>query len=75
MSFTLFSTQTCAFCTQVEKYLTYKNHTYKKIDVTDDFDKRVELQNKYGAMTVPVLVRDDGEFMVGFSPQRIAALV
>ena len=75
MKFTLFTTQSCAFCHQVKQYLAKFNREYETIDITDDFEKRLELQHKYMATSVPVLVREDGEFMVGFNAPKLMSMV
>lgn len=75
MKFTLFTTNTCSFCPMVKQILDKFDRDYSVIDVTDDYEKRLELQKKYFATSVPVLVREDGEFMVGFSQPKMFALV
>ena len=75
MTFKLFTSQTCAYCPKVKQYLDKKNAEYTVHDITDDYEARVELQKKYGAMTVPVLVREDGEFMIGLNIAKMAKLV
>lgn len=75
MRFTLFTTNTCSFCPTVKQYLAKFNREYDTVDVTDDYEKRLELQNKYMATSVPVLVREDGEFMVGFNSAKLLSMV
>ena len=75
MSFTLYTTTTCGFCNQLKKVLGMKNAKYETVDITDDYEKRLELQKKYGAVTVPILVREDGEFVVGYNLQKTMSLL
>ena len=75
MGFTLFTTQTCAFCSQLKKLLGAKSIQYETIDVTDNLEKRIELQKKYNATTVPILVREDGEYMVGLNMPKFFSLI
>jgi glutaredoxin len=75
MKFKLYTTKTCAYCPQVKKLLGAKNKEFETIDVTDSYEQRLELQQKYNAMTVPVLVREDGEYMVGLNMQKFFSLV
>lgn len=75
MGFTLFTTQTCAFCNQLKKLLGAKSIQYEVIDVTDDLDRRNELQAKYNATTVPILVREDGEYMIGLNMPKFFSLI
>ena len=75
MKFILFTTQTCAFCPQLKNYLNSKSVKYETIDITNDRETSLELQKKYRALTVPVLVREDGEFMVGINMSKLANLL
>lgn len=75
MKFILFTTQTCAFCPQLKNYLNSKSVKYETIDITNDRETSLELQKKYRALTVPVLVREDGEFMVGINMSKLASLL
>lgn len=72
---TLYTTKTCSFCNTVKQYLAKFNKEYKIIDVTDDFDTRQLLQTKYQAQTVPVLVSDNGDYMVGFNPVKLMSML
>jgi glutaredoxin len=75
MKFKLYTTRTCAYCPQLKKLLGAKNKEFETIDVTDDYNQRLLLQQKYQAITVPVLVREDGEYMVGLNMQKFFSLV
>jgi len=75
MKFKLYTTRTCAYCPQVKKLLGAKNKEFETIDVTDDIEQRNELLNKYQAMTVPVLVREDGEYMVGLNMSKFFSML
>jgi glutaredoxin len=75
MKFKLYTTRTCAYCPQVKKLLGAKNKEFDVIDVTDDIEQRRLLQEKYQAMTVPVLVREDGEYMVGLQMPKLFAML
>lgn len=55
----------------VKQYLTLKKLPFTSVDVTDDQEKRTELLEKTGMMSVPVTT--DGEtFVVGFQPALLA---
>jgi len=75
MKFKLYTTKTCAYCTLVKQLLGAKNKEFETIDVTDDIEQRNELLNKYQAMTVPVLVREDGEYMVGLNMSKFFSML
>ena len=68
---TVYTTQSCGYCPMVKKYLTVKNVEFQAVDVTNDPEKRQELLEKTGMMTVPVTT--DGEsYVVGFQPALLA---
>lgn len=75
MGFSLFTTQTCAFCGQLKRFLDAKAVKYNIIDITNDRDKAFELQKKYGATSVPILVREDGEYMVGLNMSKLMKML
>jgi glutaredoxin len=52
-----------------------KNAKYETIDITNDYEKRLELQKLYGATTVPILVREDGEFVIGYNLPKTMLLL
>lgn len=72
---TLYTSKTCGVCPTVKNYLKKFGKSYTEIDVTDNFEARLELQKKYQAQTVPVLVDDNGDFMVGFNGAKFMAMV
>lgn len=75
MKFKLFTTQTCAYCSKLKTYLDSKSAKYEIIDITNDRETSLELQKKYNALTVPILVREDGEYMVGLNMQKLASMI
>lgn len=75
MGFKLYTTRTCAYCNQIKKFLSAKSINYQTVDVTDDLDARRELHAKYNALTVPVLVKDDGQYMVGLDMPKLFSMI
>ena len=71
---TVYTTQTCAYCPLVKKYLEAKGVEYEAVDVTEDKDKREELLSLTGMMSVPVTTKDKN-FVVGFKPGELAKLI
>lgn len=73
---TLYTTKTCGICPTVKTYLKKFNKEYKEVDVTDNYEARLELQNKYQAQTVPVLVSDDEQdVMIGFNGAKFMSMI
>jgi glutaredoxin 3 len=67
---TVYTTDSCAYCPMVKKYLTLKNVEFETVDVSNNLEKRQELFEKTGMMSVPVTT--DGEkFVVGFNPGKL----
>lgn len=72
---TLYTSKTCGFCPTVKQYLKKFGAEYNEIDVTDSYEARLELQTKYQAQTVPVLVSESGDFMVGFNVPKLISMI
>ena len=72
---TLYTTATCVYCKQVKKYLDYKRVEYNVQDITEDQDKARELQELTGAFTVPILVKPDNTFLIGYNIGKLAEFV
>lgn len=74
MSITIFTTSTCAYCQMVKKYLTSKGKEYKVVDLDETPEKRQELFELTGAMTVPITQIDD-EYVIGWNVSKLASLI
>lgn len=70
---TVFTTSTCAYCQMVKKFLTMKGKEYQVVNLDNEPEKRQELIEKTGAMTVPVTQVDD-DYIIGWNPAKLAAL-
>lgn len=53
---TIYTAAYCPHCARAKKILSSKGISFKEVDVTDDDQKRQEAQDKYGWMTVPIIV-------------------
>lgn len=56
LSIQIFTTNTCAYCGMVKKYLTAKGHSYDEINLDDQPEMQQEALRLSGALTVPVTV-------------------
>lgn len=78
MKITIFTTNTCAYCAMVKKFLDMKGKLYEVVNL-DDFPERTqEVLSLSGALTVPVtLVENNGEssVVVGYNLARLAPLI
>lgn len=74
---TIYTTNNCAYCVMVKKYLTLKGMTYEEINVEQYPERRQEAITLSGAMTVPVTVvtkvDDTQQVTVGYNPSRLAS--
>jgi len=70
MSVSVYSTQTCPYCTMVKNYLKQKQVPFSDYDVGRDQRKAEEMVRKSGQMGVPV-VDINGRVIVGFNKGEI----
>jgi glutaredoxin 3 len=73
---TIFTTNTCAYCVMVKKYLDVKNHKYEVVNLDEHPHRQAEALALSGAMTVPVTVvtkhDDSQEVVVGYNLAKLA---
>ena len=76
---TIFTTNTCAYCGMVKKYLTSKGMNYEEVNLDEKPDRQKEAFELSGSLTVPVTVvtkQDDSrEVVVGYNLQKLAPAV
>ena len=73
---TIFTTNTCAYCAMVKKFLDMKDHKYEVVNLDDHPERQAEALALSGALTVPVTVvtkQDDSrEVVVGYNLSKLA---
>jgi glutaredoxin len=76
---TIFTTNTCAYCGMVKRWLDAKGHHYEVVNLDDYPERQAEALALSGALTVPVTVvtRHDEtkEVVVGYNLARLAPAV
>lgn len=76
---TVFTTNTCAYCAMVKKWLDSKGVSYEVVNLDEQPEKQKEIYEKSGALTVPVTLieKEDNteEVVVGFNLARLASIV
>ena len=76
---TIFTTNTCAYCVMVKKYLGAKGHSYNEVNLDQYPERQAEALQLSGALTVPVTVvtKDDDsrEVIVGYNLAKLAPAV
>lgn len=73
---TIFTTNTCAYCAMVKKYLDAKQQQYEVVNLDEQPQRQAEALQLSGALTVPVTVvtkQDDSkEVVVGYNLAKLA---
>lgn len=76
---TIFTTNTCAYCSMVKKYLGAKGHSYEEVNLDQHPERQAEAMSLSGALTVPVTVvtkeDDSREVIVGYNLAKLAPAV
>jgi len=60
----VYTTNYCPYCTRAKNLLKKKNIPFQEVDLSNDDEKRNELTEKTGCMTVPMIFIGD-EFIGG----------
>lgn len=73
---TIFTTNTCAYCVMVKRWLDAKGHSYEVVNLDQNPERQAEALALSGALTVPVTVvtkQDDSrEVVVGYNLSKLA---
>ena len=76
---TIFTTNTCAYCAMVKRYLDAKGHNYEVVNLDQNPERQAEALRLSGALTVPVTVvtkQDDSQqVVVGFNLAKLAPAI
>jgi glutaredoxin len=76
---TVFTTNTCAYCKMVKKWLDSKGVAYEVVNLDERPEMQKEIYEKSGALTVPVtLIQNEDnteEVVIGYNLSRLASVV
>lgn len=76
---TIFTTNTCAYCGMVKKWLGAKGIGYEEVNLDQNPERQAEALRISGALTVPVTVitkhDDTQEVVVGYNLAKLAPAV
>jgi len=64
---TIFTTNTCAYCAMVKRYLDTKSHQYEVVNLDEHPERQAEALQLSGSLTVPITVvtkEDDSKSVV-----------
>ncbi len=76
---TIYTTNTCAYCVMVKKWLDAKGHGYETVNLDEHPERQQEAYEISGQLAVPVTVvtKDDDskEVVVGYNLAKLAPAV
>lgn len=76
---TIFTTNTCAYCVMVKRFLDVKGHQYEVVNLDEQPERQAEAMALSGAMTVPITVvtkhDDSQDVIVGYNLASLAPAV
>jgi len=76
---TIFTTNTCAYCVMVKRYLAAKGMEYEEVNLEQNPHRQAEALEISGALTVPVTVvtkhDDSKEVIVGYNLAKLAPAI
>lgn len=76
---TIFTTNTCAYCVMVKRYLATKGMGYEEVNLDTNPERQAEALQISGALTVPVTVitkeDDSREVVVGYNLAKLAPAI
>ena len=76
---TIFTTNTCAYCAMVKKYLGAKGHDYEVVNLDEQPERQAEALQLSGALTVPITVvtkeDDSREVVIGYNLAKLAPAI
>jgi glutaredoxin len=76
---TIYTTNTCAYCVMVKRWLNSKGMSYNEVNIDEQPDRQAEALELSGALSVPVTVvtkQDDSrEVVIGFNLAQLAPAI
>jgi glutaredoxin 3 len=76
---TIFTTNTCAYCAMVKRYLDAKQHKYEVVNLDEHPERQAEVLALSGALTVPITVvtKDDDsrQVVIGYNLAKLAPAI
>ncbi len=74
---TVYTTNACAYCMMVKKYLDSKGESYQVINLDEQPDQRDKVEAISGVKTVPVTVieaeNSEPSVTIGWNPSKLSA--
>jgi len=70
MTVRIYATKICPYCEMAKQFFKQNNIEFEEIDVSDNKEAAMEMIEKSGQMSVPV-IEIDGKIIVGFNLKAI----
>jgi len=70
----IYTTPTCTYCKAAKEFFKENNIEYTEHDVAADAEKRQEMIEKSGQMSVPVIFVEN-EMVTGFNKEKLSELL
>ena len=79
MKIKVYTTNTCAYCAAVKKFLEKKGKSFEIVNLDEHPELQSEAQALSGALTVPITAMFDDQnypvdVIIGWNPARLAAI-
>lgn len=75
----IYTTNTCAYCVMVKKWLQAKGHTWEEVNVEEHPERAQEAFEVSGQLAVPVTVvtkeNDEQDIIIGYNLAKLAPAV
>lgn len=79
MRVSIFTTNRCAYCAMVKKYLSSKNLTFDEINLDDHPEQQKKAFELSGSLTVPItlITKENGQkdIVIGYNLPQLASLL
>ncbi len=79
MKITVFTTNTCAYCAMIKKFLDMKGKQYEVVNLDEHPERRQEAYDASGALTVPItIIEKEGKpkaVVVGWNVAQLAPAI
>lgn len=69
----VYTTNTCAYCQMVKKFLDSKKVEYEVVNLNENPERQQEAYDISGALTVPITT-DGKSVVVGWNPGKLVAM-
>jgi len=74
MKAVIYTTDTCKYCKEAKEYFKEKNIEYEEINLSKNPERKSELLQKSGSLSVPT-IELNGKNFIGFSREEVDKVV